>query len=135
VVAVKKNGFKPWERRLKTSTGKVGISAELVADTNQERKTEAVVASQSSTTTPRVSEAASVDAPEALGTVSLASNPSGADIYVDNSFVGKTPATLRIKQGPHTIRMFMTDYKNWSRWTVVQAGAEISETAELEKSN
>jgi hypothetical protein len=61
-------------------------------------------------------------------------NPSGAEIYVDDSFVAKSPTTLNLKPGQHYIRMFMKDYKNWSQQITVVAGSELKVAAKLEKS-
>jgi hypothetical protein len=73
--------------------------------------------------------------PERVGTILLSSNPSGAEIYVDDSFVAKSPTTLTLKPGHHYIRMFMKDHQNWSRDVTVTSGSEASLTATLEKSN
>jgi hypothetical protein len=94
VISVKKNGYKPWERKLKTSTGKLTIAADLEADVKREQRTEAAVAMQTSTDLPALHETAGV---------------TPAEIYSDSLFVGKTPATLKLKPGQHAIRMFMKD--------------------------
>jgi len=70
------------------------------------------------------------DAPASL---SVTSNPDGADIYSDDAFVGNTPATLKLKPGKHTIRVTMKGYKDWSREITVQAGSEAHLAAKLEK--
>jgi hypothetical protein len=67
--------------------------------------------------------------------VSLTSSPYGAEIYSDSLFVGLTPATLKLKPGQHSIRMFMKDYNNWSQWITVEAGSEAHITATLKMSN
>ena len=82
-----------------------------------------------------VRETVAKNSPEINGTIFLTSNPSGAEIYVDDSFVAKSPTTLNLKPGQHYIRMFMKDYKNWSRQVTVGSGSEASLTATLEKSN
>jgi hypothetical protein len=69
-----------------------------------------------------------------IGTVSLASNPNGADVYVDNQFYGNSPATLKLKPGKHTITVKMSGYKDWSRDLSTDAGSEAHLTAALEKS-
>ncbi len=56
-------------------------------------------------------------------------------MYVDDSFVGKTPIVLNIKLGHHYARMFAKDYKNWSQDFTVVAGSELKLTVKLEKSN
>jgi S1-C subfamily serine protease len=82
-----------------------------------------------------VRETASKSSPDTNGTIFMTSNPNGAEIYVDDSFVAKSPTTLNLKPGLHYIRMFMKDYKNWSRQVTVGSGSEASITATLEKSN
>ena len=70
-----------------------------------------------------------------IGTVSLISNPDGADVYVDNQFYGNSPATLKLKPGKHTITVKMSGYKDWSRDLSTDAGSEAHLTAALEKAN
>ncbi len=69
------------------------------------------------------------------GAVVLTSDPTGAEVYADNSFVGKTPTSLNLSPGQHFIRLFMKDYKNWSQQIAIAAGSEVKLTATLEKSN
>lgn len=83
----------------------------------------------------QVRETVSTGTPENLRAVFLKSNPIGAEVYVDDSFVGKTPIPLNLKIGPHYVRMFMKDYKNWSQQITVAAGSEVKLEATLEKSN
>lgn len=70
------------------------------------------------------------DAPESLA---LSSNPDGAEVYVDDAFVGNAPATLKLKPGKHTIRVTQSGYKPWSREVAAQAGTEAHMSATLEK--
>jgi hypothetical protein len=44
-------------------------------------------------------------------TLSLTSSPYGAEIYSDSLFVGRTPATLRLKPWYHELLVLMKDYK------------------------
>lgn len=72
---------------------------------------------------------------DAIGTVSVATSPDGADVYVDNLFYGNSPATLKLKPGKHTIAVKMAGYRDWSREISTDAGSEAHLTAALEKSN
>jgi hypothetical protein len=135
IITIKKNGYRPWERKLKTNTGKVGIAADLEADTKREQKVEVADLPKTPTVIPAASETTGTGTTETLGTISATSTPTGAEIYVDDSFVGKTPATLRLKPGQHNIRMFMKDYKNWSQLATVQAGSEVHLAPALEKAD
>jgi len=73
-------------------------------------------------------------ASEASGTITLATNPDGADVYVDGQFYGNSPATLKLKPGKHTIGVKMSGFKDWSRDMSTDAGGESHLTATLDKS-
>jgi S1-C subfamily serine protease len=94
-------------------------------------------ASSPKTAPPATSTVLTVNTPSPgdLGSVSVVSDPTGAEVYVDDSFIGKTPITLRLRAGQHYLRMFTKDYKNWSREVQVEAGSEAHLTITLEKSN
>jgi hypothetical protein len=78
---------------------------------------------------------ASPAAADATGTINVETNPSGADVYIDDQFYGNSPATLKLRAGKHTIRVKMAGYKDWSRDISSGAGSEAHLTATLEKSN
>ena len=78
---------------------------------------------------------AGVSTSEILGAVSFTSDPSGAEVYVDDTLVGKSPITLNLKLGHHYVRMFAKDYKNWSEQFTIVTGPELRLTAVLEKAN
>jgi PEGA domain len=71
----------------------------------------------------------------ALSTVEIKSTPDGADISVDDAFVGNTPATLKLGAGKHAIKVTMAGFKDWSRDITALAGSEAHLTANLDKSN
>jgi len=72
-------------------------------------------------------------APSDAGTVSVSSNPSGADVSLDGEFVGNCPSTLKMSPGKHTVTVKMSGYKDWSKEITVQSGSEVQLTANLEK--
>jgi hypothetical protein len=72
----------------------------------------------------------SADSPQSL---SLSSNPDGAEVYVDHDFIGNTPAVLKLKPGKHNILVKMSGYKDWSRTVTAQPASEAHMTALLEK--
>jgi len=78
---------------------------------------------------------ASTDNPShpGMGSISLTSDPNGAEVYADDSFVGKTPTTLQLKTGAHYIRLFKKDYKNWSQAFKVFDGSTDEVKITLEK--
>lgn len=69
----------------------------------------------------------------ATGTVAVTSAPDGADVNSDGSFVGNTPAMLKLSIGKHTVRVSKNGYKDWSREITVQDGSEVRLNANLEK--
>jgi hypothetical protein len=70
---------------------------------------------------------------DATGTVSVTTNPVGADVFADEQFYGNSPATLKLKPGKHTITVKMAGYKDWSREISSDAGSQSNLTANLEK--
>jgi hypothetical protein len=135
-ISVKKSGYNLWERKVKVSSGKVNISAELEPSATLPTQ-ESKLNTQSAVAAPPAAAHGTPSAatPENLGAVSFTSDPAGAEVYVDNASAGKTPITLNLKLGPHYIRMFMNGHKNWSQQVVVAAGSETKLAATLEKSN
>lgn len=51
----------------------------------------------------------------ASATVSISSSPTGADISVDQSFVGNTPSSISLSAGKHVISVSKQGYKDWER--------------------
>lgn len=149
-ISVKKKGYKTWERKIKISSGKVNVSAELEAEVNQNSVGGAAAATPGSDESKQKAEPAASDQPvapvtpagttsastsESLGAVSFSSDPSGAEVYVDDVPMGKSPITLNLKIGHHYARVFAKGYENWSQQFTVVAGSELRLTAVLQKSN
>ena len=58
------------------------------------------------------------------GELSVSSTPPGANVLVDNNFVGITPLTLKdIPDGSHVVTVQLTGYQNYEITTMVNAGA------------
>ena len=68
-----------------------------------------------------------------LSTVDVKSTPDGAEITVDEKFVGNTPSSLRLSAGDHKIKLEKSGFKNWERTMTVGAGATATVNATLEK--
>lgn len=79
--------------------------------------------------------AAGMTAAEADAMIALVSNPDGAEVTIDEAFMGNAPAKLRLKAGKHTIKVSMAGYKDWTREMTVMSGSEVSLAATLEKTN
>ncbi len=67
-----------------------------------------------------------------MGTVSVSSEPSDAEVSVDSVFRGTTPLTLvSIEQGTHTIVITKEGYEAWQTEITVQDASNISVNASL----
>src|SRR6266849_1383130 len=69
----------------------------------------------------------------ALSIVDIKSTPDGAEITVDDKFMGSTPSSLRLAVGDHKIRLGKSGFKSWERTMTVSAGATATVDATLEK--
>jgi len=67
------------------------------------------------------------------GTLMLTSTPDGAEIYVDDAFIGNAPATLHLDPGKHSVRVSQSGYKPWQRDVTAIAGSEARINATLDK--
>ena len=69
--------------------------------------------------------------PATSGKLSIVSNPTGADIEIDDSFVGNTPSDLQVGEGEHTIAVKKAGFKDWQRKLKVTGGSTVRLSAEL----
>jgi hypothetical protein len=67
------------------------------------------------------------------GTLSLTSDPNGAEVFVDNEFAGNTPCKLTVDAGKHTVKVTSKEHKDWSRELTVRQGSEMTVNAVMEK--
>jgi hypothetical protein len=65
--------------------------------------------------------------------VAILSEPDGADVYLDGTFVGSTPATLELPAGNYQVSVRLSGYQEWKRDLRVLAGSEITLRPRLEK--
>jgi predicted metalloprotease with PDZ domain len=64
--------------------------------------------------------------------VAITSTPAGADILVDNEFVGNTPSSVNIPAGKHVVTVRKSGYQDWVRSMNFYAGS-ITLSAELNR--
>ena len=50
-----------------------------------------------------------------LGVTEITSDPDGAEIFLDDKFIGTTPATLRLGEGAHTLTLKSPHHADWQR--------------------
>lgn len=67
-----------------------------------------------------------------FGFVSVRSEVSACDVYIDSKFAGNAPARLKLPEGNHLIQVKHAGYKEFSREIMVTEGADISLHAELD---
>jgi hypothetical protein len=66
------------------------------------------------------------------GELSVSSTPSGANIFVDNNFLGITPLTLKdVSAGNHMVTIQLSGYQDYQVTTMVNAGATSTVVAGL----
>lgn len=65
------------------------------------------------------------------GTVLIASDSPGADIFVDDNFVGNTPSTLTLPAGVHNVRIESPNRLAWSRQVDLMKDSNINLRATL----
>jgi len=70
---------------------------------------------------------------QALVPVKISSDPEGADVFLDGSFVSSTPAVLRLKAGTYKVAVKMSGYADWEREIKILPGAEVNLNAKLSK--
>jgi hypothetical protein len=71
--------------------------------------------------------------PAEVTTVTINSSPLGADILIDNKFVGNTPSSLQLAAGEHTIAIEKAGFKTWQRTMTVAAHGSANIDATLDK--
>ena len=65
--------------------------------------------------------------------VTVQSDPAGAEIYLDEQFVGSTPSILSVAPGKHAFRVHAAGRADWSRQLNVLAGSDLTLAATLDK--
>ena len=68
-----------------------------------------------------------VSTPKLHPAVEFGSSASGADIYLDGIYVGKTPLTTRVEPGMHKLVISKQDFSTWQQKVEVSAaGRKVS---------
>ena len=70
--------------------------------------------------------------PDGVGTVTISSDPDGAEIFVDDKFFGNTPAALKLPTGSHAILLKFPGHAQWHRTLEVLKSSKTSLKATLE---
>ena len=69
------------------------------------------------------------------GSMNIYSEPQGAQIFVDNNFMGETPMSLnKVAEGEHEIRLSKTNFQEWTQKVFVRSFQPTDVKATLEVS-
>jgi hypothetical protein len=68
------------------------------------------------------------------GSVAIASDPAGAEIYVDGKFVGQTPSKILLASGSHRMELRASGMRTWERELEVTQDSELTLHPVLEQS-
>lgn len=66
----------------------------------------------------------------AASSLAISSTPAGADIYLDQNFVGNTPSTVSVPSGKHSVSVRKAGFQDWVR-DMNFSGGSITLSAEL----
>jgi hypothetical protein len=77
--------------------------------------------------------AATAAAADSKGRIMVNSVPDGADIYVDDAFVGSAPAALKLSAGKHTVKVSQQGYQAWTKDVSVIPDSDVNLKATLVK--
>ncbi len=69
----------------------------------------------------------------ATSAVTIKSSPDGAEINIDDRFVGTTPSTIQLSAGEHKIVVSKAGFKSWERTMMVSSNGNVNLNADLEK--
>jgi hypothetical protein len=68
-----------------------------------------------------------------ISSVDVKSSPDGAEITVDDKYMGSTPSTLKLLPGDHRVKLEKAGFKLWERTLAVAAGGNANINATLSK--
>jgi hypothetical protein len=90
-------------------------------------------AAQPAATTERPAPQTTVTAATATATVHVDSTPSGAQVFIDSSLAGQTPAVIKVQPGTHSVQVVMPGFTDWVARIEVAAGTQQQVNAALSR--
>ncbi|MFW6070843.1 MAG: PEGA domain-containing protein [Candidatus Bipolaricaulota bacterium] len=75
----------------------------------------------------------SIQITKRTGRLTVTSTPSGAKIYVDENFRGRTPETIAVKPGTRKLRLLMGTDLRWTEGVLIESGESKKIQARLER--
>lgn len=114
------------------------VTETLAGETKQkkelhsEQKTVSVAVPKAFPNEPSMTKPESLGLAKSKGSVNLVCKTEGAEIFVDEKFVGNAPATLALEPGDHIVAVTSTGMKKWTRRLTVSDGSSLTLTVNLE---
>src|SRR6266436_5807943 len=68
-----------------------------------------------------------------ISSVEVKSSPDGADITVDEKYMGSTPSTVKLTPGEHKVKLEKSGFKTWEKTLTVSAGTTATVNPTLDK--
>jgi len=106
---------------------------EITAYVNGDMKLDIAKFQPNSASPPSTGEASNPNANATTAKLRVESDPSGADIEIDGSFVGNTPSDVQLAEGDHTITVKKAGFQDWERKMKISGGSSVHINAGLEK--
>jgi S1-C subfamily serine protease len=92
-----------------------GSDAAMSASAGGETQTSSSNANSATAAADDAAEPETSQAPLGFGTVAITSKPDGAEIYVDDKFVGNAPAKLKLPAGNYNMMLKAPGFADWKR--------------------
>jgi hypothetical protein len=73
-----------------------------------------------------------IGAESPLSSIQVKSTPDGAEITVDEKYMGSTPSTLRLTAGDHKVKLEKSGFKPWEKTLTVSSGESATINASLQ---
>ena len=70
-------------------------------------------------------------AADGIGTLTVSSDPDGADVYLDGNFVGNTPSTLKLPVGSHVVLLKSSGRTDWERSIEILKDSQLNLKGQL----
>jgi S1-C subfamily serine protease len=109
-----------------SSTSDSGSEAATPVTSSSETQPVSSPSSSATQTAGTASEPFASPTPHGFGTVTITSDPDGAEIFVDDKFVGSTPAKLKLAAGSHVMVIRSAGLAEWKRTLEILKDSQVT---------
>ncbi len=114
----------PAKSALSTSSAKLTGAGKEKSEIGLVKK-EPEITSPSGVQSPSISETGSMEKSAMQAVLKVGSSPIGAQVFMDDSFKGKTPLDLELPFGKYEIRVRLHDYYDWEAQLKLEKEGEV----------